>query len=113
MQSSTNKKQVKSVIGMITYLVKFSPRWSELTEPIRELAKEKVSLNWGPEHQAAFKHMKEEIASTPVLAYYNPKKQMTLQTDASIKGLSACQLQDSKPVYFASKAFTDTQKAML
>ena len=30
--------------------------------------------------------------------------------DASIRGLGACLLQDSKPVYFASKALTDAQK---
>ena len=54
--------------------------------------------------------MKKEIASAPLLAYYNPKKQTTLQTDASIKGLGACQLQNSKAVYFASKALTDAQK---
>ena len=32
-----------------------------------------------------------------------------LQTDASIKNLCACLLQDEKPVYFASKALTNTQ----
>ena len=39
--------------------------------------------------------MKKEIAEAPVLAYYNPKKQTVLQTDASIKGLGACLLQKS------------------
>ena len=46
----------------------------------------------------------------PILAYYNPKKQTVLQTDASIKGLGSCLLQDEKPVYFASKALTDAKK---
>ena len=54
--------------------------------------------------------MKKEISSAPVLAYYNPKKQTVLQTDASIKGLGACLLQDDKPVYFVSKALTEAQK---
>ena len=44
----------------------------------------------------------KEDGNTPVLAYYNPKKQTVLQTDASIKGVSACLLQDEKPVYLAS-----------
>ena len=83
---------------------------SELAEPIRELSKGKVSFTWGPEHQQAFVQMKKEIASAPILAYYNPKKQTTLQTDASIKSLGACLLQDSKPLYFASKALTNAQK---
>ena len=33
-----------------------------------------------------------------------------LQTDASIKGLGACLLQEEKPVYFGSKALSDAQK---
>ena len=71
---------------------------------MRDLAKDNIPFNWGPEHQHTFVHMKN------VLAYYNPKKQTTLQTDASIKGLSACLLQDSKPVYFVSKVLADAQK---
>ena len=50
-----------------------------------------------------------KIVRSPILAYYNPKKETVLQTDASVKGLGACLLQDQKPVYFASKALTETQ----
>ena len=56
--------------------------------------------------------MEKEISSTPVLVYYKLKKQTTLQTDASVKGLGACLLQDDRPVYFASKALTNAQKVM-
>ena len=94
---------------MVNYLSKFSARLSELAEPIRELFKDKVPFNWGPEQQAVFKQMKKEIVRAPTLAYYNPKKHTILQTDASIKGLGACLLQDQKLVYFASKALTETQ----
>ena len=95
---------------MINYLSKFSARLSEIAEAIRELAKDKVSFNWGPEHQSTITHMKKEMANAPILAYYSPKKQKVLQTDASIKGLGTCLLQDEKPVYFASKGLTDAQK---
>ena len=37
-------------------------------------------------------------------------KQTVLQTDASIKGLGTCLLQEEKPVYFASKALTEAQQ---
>ena len=74
----TNKKKVQSFTGMVDYLSKFSPRLSDIVDPIRELAKEKVSFNWGHEHQSAFIQMKKEIANAPVLAYYNPKKETVL-----------------------------------
>ena len=88
---------------------KFSARLSGIAEPIRELTKDKVPFNWGSEYQSAFTQMKQEILSTPILAYYNPKKQTVLQTDVSIKSLGTCLLQKEKPVYFASKALTDAQ----
>ena len=74
MTAPTNKKQIQSFIGMINYLSNFSARLSEIVEPIRELAKDKVPFNWGPEDQSAFTQMKQEIVSVPILAYYNPKK---------------------------------------
>ena len=86
---------------------------SEIAEPIQELAKDRVPFNWGPEHQSAFTQMKQEVISAPILAYYNPKKQTVLQTDASTKGLGACLLQEEKPVYFTNKALTETQQGYI
>ena len=87
------KKQVQSFIGMVNYPSKFSAGLSELAEPIRELSKDKVLFNWVPEHRETFNSIKKEITSPLMLAYYNPKKEMILQTNASIKGLGACLLQ--------------------
>ena len=103
MPTPTCKKEVQSFIGMISYLSKFSVQFSKLAEPIGELTKEKVPFNWGPEHQSAFTMMKNEIAKASVLAYYNLKKKTVLQTDASIKGLGTCLLQDERPVFLHVK----------
>ena len=110
MPAPCDKKEVQSFIGMINYLTKFSPRLTELSEPIRELIKEKVPFNWGPEHQESFDLLKKELARAPVLAYYNPRKETVLQTDASTKGLGACLLQEDKPIYYTSKALTEMQR---
>ena len=107
------KKQVQLFIGMVKYLSKFSAHLSELAEPIRELSKEKVPFNWGPEHQGSYKLVKKEITAASILAYYNPRKTTILQTDMSIKGLGACLLQDKRPVYFASKAHTEVQRGYM
>ena len=71
MPPPSTKKEVQSFIGMINYLTKFLPRLTELSELIRELIKEKVPFNWGPEHQQSFAMLKKELVRTPVLAYYN------------------------------------------
>ena len=109
MPDPTNKKQVQSFIGMINYLSKFSARYSGIVEPIREMAKTKY-LPTGAQNINLLLH-RWKIVSAPILAYYNPKKQTVLQTDASIKGLGTCLLQEEKPVYFAIKALTEAQQA--
>ena len=110
MPSPSSKKEVQSFIGMINYLTKFSPRLTELAEPIRELTKEKVPFNWGLEHQESFTMLKNEIVRAPILANYNTRKETILQTDASTKGLGACLLKNEKPIYFPSKTLTETQR---
>ena len=95
---------------MINYFSKFSPGLTEIAEPIRELVKEKVPFNRGPQHEESFTMLKNEISKAPILAYYNPQKETVLQTDVSIKGLGACLLQEEKPVYFASKALMEKQR---
>ena len=113
MPAPTCKRQIQSFIGMVNYLSKFSVCLSEFAEPIRELSKDKVPFNRGPEHQEAFKLIKKEVAAAPILAYYNPRKQTVLQTDASIKGLGTCLMQDERPVYFTSKSLTEAQRGSM
>lgn len=47
--------------------------------------------------------------TAPILAYYNPKKELTVQCDASEKGLGAALLQEGQPVSFANRALTPTE----
>ena len=63
----------------------------------------------GPRAPRSIQCGKKEIAGSPILAYYNPRKQTILQIDKSIKGLGACLLQEGKPVYFASEALPEAQ----
>ena len=46
----------------------------------------------------------------PVLKYYSLTEEVTLQCDASEKGLGATLLQNSQPVAFASRALTHTEQ---
>ena len=72
MPPPSSKKEVQSFIGMVNYLTKFLLRLTELSKLIRDLIKEKVPFNWGPEHQESFNMLKKELVRAPVLAYYNP-----------------------------------------
>ena len=110
MPEPSSKKEVQSFIGMINYLSKFSARLSKLSEPIRELSKESVPFSLGPEPREAIDMIKKELVKVPILAYYDPHKEMVLQADTSIKGLGTCLLQHGNPIYFASKALTEPKR---
>ena len=97
-------KQLQSFLGMIKYLNRYSPRLAEITSPLHDLTKDNVPFIWGPEHTNLFHAAKQEIAKAPLMAYYDPKKPIVVQTDTSVYGIGCAMLQSSKPVAYASKA---------
>ena len=109
MLKPVNLKDLQTFLGMVQYLSKFSPRIAEIAELLCDLMKKHAPYAWGPEHNHAFDSIKEETVQAPILRDYNPKKETVLQTDASIKGLGACLLQDRHPIYFASKLLQDAE----
>ena len=62
MPPPSSKREVQSFIRMINYLTKFLPRLTELSEPIRELIKEKVPFNWGPRVPRIICHAEERTS---------------------------------------------------
>ena len=105
----TTLNDLQTFLGMVQYLTKFSTRIGEIAESLRDLTKKHVPYAWGPKHNQAFNNIKREIVQAPILKYYDPKKETVLQTDAFIKGLGTCLLQDGHPVYFASKSLQDVE----
>lgn len=95
--------------GMATYVSRYIPNFSELTFPYRQLLKRDAPWSWAEPQQEAFDKIKQLIATAPVLSYYDPNKPLTIQTDASSKGLGSCLLQDGHPISFASRALTDCE----
>ena len=45
-----------------------------------------------------------------MLGYYDAKKELTLQVDASPTGLGAALIQEGQPIAYASKVLTPTQQ---
>ena len=87
----SNTKELLSLLGLITYLNRFSTKVAELTAPLRELTKKNVHFRWEQHHQAALDRIKEELCSAPSLSYYDPDPETAtiLQCDFSQKGLGA------------------------
>ena len=71
-----------------------------------------MEFYWGKPQEEAFSKVKEIITQEPgqVLAYYDPAKPLILQTDSSRSGLGATLLQEGKPIAYASKSLTSSEK---
>ena len=51
MPQPKNVKELQCLIGMATYLTKFTPRLSELAEPLCELTRKHAPFAWGPSNK--------------------------------------------------------------
>ena len=101
---------MRSFLGLVNYLNRFSPCLAELSEPLREICRQDAEFELTNSVHVAFSRTKEEISKNVTLPYFNPKSSTTLQTNVSKKGLGAVILQDSRPVMFASWALTGAEK---
>ena len=101
---------MRSFLGLVNYLNRFSPHLAELSEPLREICRQDMEFELNESVCVAFSRTKEEISKNVTLPYFNPRSATTLQTDASKKELGAVILQDSRPVMFASWALTRAEK---
>ena len=80
---------MRSFLGLVNYLNRFSPHLAELSEPLRKICRQDTEFKLTKSVQVAFSKTKEEISKNVILPYFNPKSDTTLQTDASKKGLGA------------------------
>ena len=78
--------------------------YTKITSPLYRLtsgdnaSKKSKVVNWTQECQTAFKAIKDLCMSTPVLAFADFSKHLTLQTDASGIGLGAVLYQEQNGV---------------
>ena len=82
---------VQRFLGMITYMGKFIPQLSQITEPLRSLAK-RTPFQVDPQLLDAFTSAKEAITSSlRCLAYFRPSPDVptAISCDASPFGLGA------------------------
>ena len=114
MRAPTNVPGLRRFMGMVNQLGKFTPNLAHLTQPLRALLSKDTDWLWGPDQQAAFTSVKDEISKPTTLALYDLQAPTKLSADASSYGLGAVLMQQSeqrwKPVAYASRSLTDTER---
>ena len=104
-----NVAGIQRILGMSQYLSKFLPRLSDITKPLRNLTHQDAEWIWDEPQQSAFECLKQAVSATPVLRYYNLKEDVTIQCDASQRGLGVALLQGGQPVAYALCTLTDKE----
>lgn len=116
-------KEVRSVIGMLSYYRRSVPNISTIAIPLVELTKKYAKFKWTNECQKVFEYLKDSLTVIPSLAYPDLTKPYILYTDASDDTIGACLTQpcddgkdisygikNEKPIYFLSHKLSNTQK---
>ena len=120
MKAPTNKKELRSFIGMVNYYRDMWVRRSHVLAPLAALTSKTNKWQWGSEEQAAFDTMKQIIAKETMLAYPDFSKEFVIHTDASHSQLGAVISQDNRPIAFYSRKlkpeqtrYTTTERELL
>ncbi|CAB4027032.1 Hypothetical predicted protein [Paramuricea clavata] len=103
MPAPENKDDVRRFLGSVQYLAKFLPRLAEVEEPLRHLTKKDTVFHWDKPQENAFQRIKDLCCTAPILAYYDVKKDVKIQCDASKNAVGAVLLQEGKPIAYASR----------
>ena len=100
-----NKQELQSLLGMFNYQGKSIPNLAAKTHDLRALIRKNAGIVWEDTHTKILEALKAELKDNTTL----PQKEITIECDASQKGLGACLLQEGKPVNFPSRSLIDAE----
>ncbi|CAB4034110.1 Hypothetical predicted protein, partial [Paramuricea clavata] len=111
----SNVSEVKSFLGLINFLARFTPNLATEAEHLRRLTRSGNKWIWGPDQQKSFQGLKSSISRASCLVFFDKDRKTELRVDASPVGLGAilCQIQGdgtSRPVAYASRSLSDVER---
>ena len=110
MEFPLDKETMRSFLGMINYLNRYSALSAHLAAPLSELMHQATDYKQGKTHFENFSQLKMETSNMKALPYFDVNAETTLQMDASKKGLRACLIQKGEVICYASRALTKTEQ---
>ena len=93
MEFPPDKETMRSFLGMINYLNRYSALSAHLAAPLSALTHQATDYKPGKTHFENFNRLKMEISNMKALPYFDVSAETTLQMDASKEGLRACLIQ--------------------
>jgi hypothetical protein len=101
-------KEVQSFLGFANFYRQFIKDYSKIAAPLTNLTKKDQAFEWNLEAEKAFQELKTSFSTEPILVIFDPKKPVTVETDASDKAIGACLSQPDdkaklRPVAYLSR----------
>ncbi|XP_062542351.1 uncharacterized protein LOC134210318 [Armigeres subalbatus] len=107
------KEELRSFLGLVTFVSRFLPDLATANHPLRELVKQSTNYVWNHEHQKAFDLIKQRVGSLDYLGYYDPSDRTLVVTDASGVGLGAVLIQfknnEPRVISYGSKSLSEPE----
>lgn len=85
----SSESEVRSFLGLASYLNKFIPNLAAIAQPLRELTRKGVKFEWGTAQSKSFEEIKKTLSETSTLGFFDPSDRTAVVADASPTGLGA------------------------
>jgi len=100
----TSVHQIRSFLGLAGYYRKFIPDFSRIAKPMTELLKKEVKFRWDENCEKAFRTLRGNLTTAPILAQPDNSKPYDVYCDASVTGLGCVLMQENRVIAYASRA---------
>ena len=84
-----NFTELRSLLGLINQLSKFSDRLADISKPLHNHLRRDRQWVWDVNHDTALNSLKKIVNAAPILALYDLKKPIQLSADSSSYGLGS------------------------
>ena len=107
----SNAREVRQFLGLTSYYRRFVKDYAKLAKPMHRLTEKGRTFHWTPDCQEAFETLKQQLTSSPILAYPDMNLPFILDCDASNYGLGGVlsQVQEGKERVIAYASFSLTK----
>ncbi|KAH9103381.1 hypothetical protein AeMF1_020267 [Aphanomyces euteiches] len=112
----STQTELRSWLGLATYLHKFSANFASLAQPLSALLAKDFPWDWTQDCHDAFNAVKDSLVSAPVLALPDFSRPFSVVCDASVKAIGCCLMQvgedgRDRPVSYQSRQLQKAEKA--
>ena len=110
----TTVSELKSFLGLCTYMSRFIQKFSEKPSLLCELTKKNSKFIWTEHREYAFNLLKTELTTESVVSFFEPRKLSTVWVDASNYAVGGILLQPDddghpRPVCYI-RALSETEQ---